>query len=103
MVRAPVSSLKLIEDLSVAYAWRHTNRYTLEPMDEYLVMLKHGTENFPGGRIPNPMTALGVPRVIIGPGELGISGQRDEHVALADLRAAAKLYEAIARGWLGHG
>ncbi len=44
--------------------------------------------------------ALGVPRVIIGPGGLGMSGQRDEHVALDDLRAAAKLYEAIARGWL---
>jgi hypothetical protein len=61
-VRAPVSSLKIIEDLSVAYAWRHTNRYSLEPMDEYLVMLKHRpVDDFPGGRVPAPLPALGVP------------------------------------------
>ena len=32
---------------------------------------------------------------------LGTSGPRDEHVAVADLRAAADLHEAIARRWLG--
>lgn len=61
-VRAPLSSIKFIEDLSVAYAWRYQNGYSLEPIDEYLVMLKHRpAEKFPGGRPPDPITALGVP------------------------------------------
>ena len=62
IVQAPVMSLKFIEDLSVAYAWRYNNNYSLEPIDEYLVMLKHRpAEEFPGGRMPDPMAALGVP------------------------------------------
>jgi len=44
--------------------------------------------------------ALGVPRAIIGPGALGMSGQRDEHVEIAKLEAAADIYERIARRWL---
>lgn len=61
-VKAPLSSIKFIEDLSVAYAWRYKNGYSLEPIDEYLVMLKHRLgKEFPGGRAPDPMTALGVP------------------------------------------
>lgn len=61
-VRAPLLSIKFIEDLSVAYAWRYQNGYSLEPIDEYLVMLKHRpAKTFPGGRAPDPMTALGVP------------------------------------------
>lgn len=62
MVRAPVEALKFIEDLSVAYAWRYSNRYSLEPMDEYLVMLRHRpVQEFSGGQVPDPITALGVP------------------------------------------
>lgn len=62
IVQAPVLSLKFIEDLSLAYAWRAANNYSLEPMDEYLVMLKHRpAAGFPGGRLPDPVTALGVP------------------------------------------
>lgn len=61
-VRAPLLSIKFIEDLSIAYAWRYQNGYSLEPIDEYLVMLKHRpAEKFPRGRAPDPMTALGVP------------------------------------------
>ncbi|MCI0734219.1 MAG: hypothetical protein L0Y38_10420 [Methylococcaceae bacterium] len=61
-VRAPLSSIKFVEDLSIAYAWRYQNGYSLEPFDEYLVMLKHRpAEHFPGGRLPDPITALGVP------------------------------------------
>jgi succinyl-diaminopimelate desuccinylase len=44
--------------------------------------------------------ALGIPRAIIGPGALGMSGQRDEHVAVRDLVAAAEIFEHVARRWL---
>lgn len=40
--------------------------------------------------------ALGVPRVIIGPGELGMSGQRDEYVEIDKLVLASEIYSKIA-------
>jgi len=40
--------------------------------------------------------ALALPRVIIGPGELGASGQRDEWVSVERLVAAADIYADIA-------
>ena len=65
VVTLPVSSLKFIENLSVAYAWRYVKRYSLEPMDEYLAMLKYRKpEDFPSGRVPAPPAALGVPSKI---------------------------------------
>jgi len=45
--------------------------------------------------------ALGVPRAIIGPGELGMSGQRDEWVALDALYDAAAIFGEIASIYLG--
>jgi hypothetical protein len=58
----PVLSLKLIEDLCLAWAWRHVHGYTLEPIDEYLAMLKYrAAADFPGARHPPPLEALGVP------------------------------------------
>ncbi len=45
--------------------------------------------------------ALGVPRVIVGPGELGMSGQRDEHVEVAKLIAATEIYVRLAADVLG--
>lgn len=40
--------------------------------------------------------ALGIPRIILGPGELGMSGQRNEYVELDKLVAAAEIYQHIA-------
>ena len=58
----PVLTLRFTEDLSVAYAWRYVNGYSLEPIDEYLAMLKYRQPaDFPGGRYPDPLTAMGVP------------------------------------------
>jgi hypothetical protein len=65
-VDLPVLSLKFIEDLSTAYAWRHLHGYTLEPVDEYIAMLKYRAPgDFPGGRYPDPLTALGVPAGVL--------------------------------------
>jgi len=94
MVRAPTSSLKFIEDLSVAYAWRYHNRYSLEPMDEYLVMLKYRPGNaFPGGQAPDPMTALGVPPKI---------WERDPQVDDLSLRFRNTAWAFILAHELGH-
>lgn len=58
----PVLSLRFIEDLCLAYAWRYTKGHSLEPIDEYLAMIKYRKQgDFPGGRYPDPLQALGVP------------------------------------------
>lgn len=94
MVRAPVTSLKFIEDLAVAYAWRYQKRYSLEPIDEYLVMLKHRpAADFPGGRKPDPMTALGVPPRI---------WERDRQVGDLSLRFRNTAWAFILAHELGH-
>ncbi len=94
MVRAPVSSLKFIEDLSVAYAWRYQNGYSLEPTDEYLTMLKNRpVSEFPGGRPPDPMTALGVPPKI---------WERDPQVDDLSLRFRNTAWAFILAHELGH-
>ncbi|MAH83056.1 MAG: hypothetical protein CBB68_00910 [Rhodospirillaceae bacterium TMED8] len=41
--------------------------------------------------------ALGIPRAIIGPGELGMSGQNDEWVSIGATATAVKIYTQIAR------
>ena len=45
--------------------------------------------------------AFGLPMVIIGPGELGMSGRTDEHVAVRDVERACDLYRRIALAWFG--
>ncbi len=94
IVQAPVMSLKFIEDLSVAYAWRYSNNYSLEPMDEYLFMLKHRpSEKFPGGRVPDPTAALGVPSRI---------WERDPQVNDLSLRFRNTAWAFILAHELGH-
>ena len=93
MVRAPVSSLKFIEDLSVAYAWRHRNRLSLEPIDEYLAMLKHRPEAFASGTPPEPLAALGVPPGI---------WERDPRVDDLSLRFRNSAWAFILAHELGH-
>lgn len=46
-------------------------------------------------------TQLGLPRVVIGPGELGMSGQHDEWVAVDKLVAAVEIYTRVASNWVG--
>jgi hypothetical protein len=57
-----VFSLLFVEDLCTAYAWLYTKGYSLETVDEYIAMLKYKkAADFPGGRYPPPLPALGVP------------------------------------------
>jgi len=93
-VAFPVLSLKFIEDLSVTYAWRHVNRHSLEPIDEYLAMLKYRRpEDFPGARVPDPPTALGVPPRI---------WEQDKRVDELSLRFRNTAWAFILAHELGH-
>lgn len=58
----PVLSLKVLEDMTTAYAWLHQNNYSLSTIDLYFAMLRYRKpRGFPGGKIPGPLTALGIP------------------------------------------
>jgi len=94
MVRAPVMSLRFIEDLSVAYAWRHTHGYSLEPIDEYVAMLKYRPAgDFAGGGESGPMKALGVPPKI---------WEREPKVDELSLRFRNEAWAFILAHELGH-
>lgn len=56
----PALSLKLFDDLSVAYAWLWKQGYSLETALEYVGLLKYGRES-DYGRWPQPFEALGIP------------------------------------------
>ena len=58
-----------------------------------------GVSYFSDAAVLSP--AFGLPMVLLGPGELGLSGQTDEYCDLAKLEKAAELYELIARERLG--
>ena len=45
--------------------------------------------------------AFGLPRVIVGPGELGLSGAHDEYCEIEKLHAAARIFQRIATLTLG--
>jgi hypothetical protein len=58
----PLMSLKALEDLATAYAWLYHNGYSLSTIDLYFTMLRHrNPADFPGGRFPKILEALGVP------------------------------------------
>jgi succinyl-diaminopimelate desuccinylase len=46
------------------------------------------------------LEGLDVPFCILGPGDLGMSGQPDETAPAAAIRAAADIYVRIAEDWL---
>jgi hypothetical protein len=59
----PVMSLKMLEDLTTAYAWRYYKRDSLGAIDLYFAMLRYRDErDFPGAQYPPILQALGVPK-----------------------------------------
>jgi hypothetical protein len=58
----PLESLKMLEDLTTAYAWLYHEGYNLSTIDLYFAMLRYrGKTGFPGGEPPAILPALGVP------------------------------------------
>ncbi len=90
----PLSTLRFIEDLSLAYAWRYVNNYSLEPMDEYMALLRYRkTSEFPNGVRPTPLAAMGVPPNV---------WQQDKRVDELSLRFRNTAWAFVLAHELGH-
>jgi succinyl-diaminopimelate desuccinylase len=57
-----------------------------------------GVAYYSDGAIIAP--ALGIPMVIIGPGEVGLSGAVDEYVEITKLEASTKVFRQVAEEYL---
>jgi hypothetical protein len=58
----PVAALHWLSEIYIAYAWLTLKNYQLEPIEEYVAMLKHKKpSDFPDGAYPAPFRALGIP------------------------------------------
>jgi hypothetical protein len=57
-----VSSIKFLDDLSIALAWLDRHRFSIEVIPWYASVLKYrDSSEFPGGRYPLPLDALAIP------------------------------------------
>lgn len=61
VIYAPISSIKFIDDLSIAYSWLVGNGFSTESLIDYIFCLKYGSTRFAGGKIPSPLKALHIP------------------------------------------
>jgi hypothetical protein len=58
----PVQSVRFFDDLTQAWGWLWSNGHPLALVGDYLSMIKYrNPEEFPGGRFPPPLAALGIP------------------------------------------
>ncbi|MGI9408702.1 MAG: hypothetical protein ACR2OV_01425 [Hyphomicrobiaceae bacterium] len=62
VVVMPVLSLKVMEDVTTAFAWLYEKNYDLSKIEVYFTMTRYRPpEKFSSGRIPSVLKALGVP------------------------------------------
>ena len=62
VVIMPVLSLKVMEDVTTAFAWLYERKYDLSKIEVYFTMTRYRPpEKFPGGRVQAILKALGVP------------------------------------------
>ena len=72
-----VSSVKFLDDLSIALAWLDRHRYSIEAIPWYASVLKHReVSEFPGGRYPLPLEALGIPDDALGDAAVDQAAQK---------------------------
>lgn len=60
-VTLPISSLRFFGDLALAYVWLNDSGYSLQPVSDYLGMLRHQWPDELRGRTYKPREVLGVP------------------------------------------
>jgi hypothetical protein len=61
-VTIPIFSVKFFDDICIALAWMERNNCNKLLVSDYVGMLRYqNNSSFPGGRFPNPLSALGVP------------------------------------------
>ena len=63
VVVMPILSLKALEDMATAYAWVQKRGLNASTIDLYYAMLRYRSpDRFPGGRYPDILTALAIPK-----------------------------------------
>jgi len=60
-VAFPVASLKFLNDMLVSYAWLSAHGYDLQPVSDYLAMIKHKWPGLLQGQPYRPKEVLGIP------------------------------------------
>lgn len=61
-ITIPIMSVKFFDDISIAMAWMERNSCNMMLVSDYVGMLGYQeNSSFPGGRYPEPLSALGVP------------------------------------------
>jgi hypothetical protein len=88
----PISSLRLYGDLAMAYAWLNTNKYSLDPVTDYLAMLKYQWPAKLRTKPYRPMEVLGIPA----------NAREDSHVMSVFQRAFGTCVVFIMAHELGH-
>jgi hypothetical protein len=84
IVELPIHSLLLLEDTCTAYAWLQRNNYSAITINEYASMLKYRrSRTFPGGEIPPPLKALGIPDDALSDQEVSTMSLRFRNSAFA--------------------
>lgn len=58
----PASAIKFLGDVIASVSWIGRNGYDTRPLVDYLGLLKYEPTPAPGGRLPDPIAALGLPR-----------------------------------------
>ena len=61
VIYIPVSSIKFIDDMSIASAWLEQNGYSLETIFDYISILKYSFSRFPNSNRPEPLKSLHIP------------------------------------------
>jgi hypothetical protein len=97
VIRTPVLSLKFIEDLMIAYAYRYRrdhSEHSFDDFDVYVTRLAHSrADSFADGRYPAPLTALGIPKGIL---------EEDKEVADLSLSFRNEAWCFVVAHELGH-
>lgn len=61
-IEVPISSIKFLDDISIAIAYLEFNGYSLETIFDYIAMLKYSSpQRHPKGVFPPPLEALQIP------------------------------------------
>ena len=88
----PISSLRFYGDLAMAYAWLNTNKYSLDPVTDYLAMLKYQWPAKLTTKPYRPLEVLGIPA----------SAREDSHVQNVFQRAFGTCVVFVMAHELGH-
>lgn len=60
-IRMPVSAIRFFGDVTMAYSWLQVKGYSIDPVSDYLGMLKYQWPKGLAGKSHRPMEALGIP------------------------------------------